>query len=579
MTSYRHRRGTFGRGGFRRWFASTAGIALLAIATTSTAVPAWALPDSEPTVDTTADDEIIIIEDDDERSAPGAPSGDDEPALIMLDEGEIELLDDEETAIIELEPDAEDAPPRVTGALGRVWEALYVGVDSGLEQQAQLTPLEDAPFRSLLGLRLESRLLPVPNLSFYANGFFRGVPDTGPNVFRFTPFVDVYEAYAKINTDIGSVVVGRLVVPWGRTQVAALGDRLNPPDHRRAPGAFAGPAERKQPQWGVQVRTSLGAFVLEGVALTVYEPTEGSLAAANQGGVRIARYQTALVRSPSRALGLFAGDDRSDLVADLNLVDSTTLGMRASRRVGDIDVGASAVYGIDDVPTLQLGPDGAMALAAEEKSGPIALPCETLTPGDDAGCLGGGILRHNRAASFSMDMSWGLGLAILRAEGVAYPAFGLLPGKTSILVDERGLRSTQLSQYAVALALEAGLGDWVAGSLEVFDVMWVDVPRGARLWGVERREASLPDVRRTVHRLAVGASLGGSVFEGLDWTVRGEGGLLQLDALVSAELRYRLPVFGLYVGGRALGFVGMPGSPGWMRQDASQLAVFIGEGS
>ena len=56
-------------------------------------------------------------------------------------------------------------------------------------------------------------------------------------------------------------------------------------------------------------------------------------------------------------------------------------------------------------------------------------------------------------------------------------------------------------------------------------------------------------------------------------------GLLQPDVLMSAEVKYRLPLFDLYVGGRGDLFTGYPGSPGWMRQDASLLGVFLGEGA
>ena len=81
-----------------------------------------------------------------------------------------------------------------------------------------------------------------------------------------------------------------------------------------------------------------------------------------------------------------------------------------------------------------------------------------------------------------------------------------------------------------------------------------------------------------MHRLAVGVSLSGVILERLSWQLRGEGGILQQDVLAGLELRYRLPVLNLYVGTHGAVFAGMPGSPGWLRQDATQLGIFLGEG-
>jgi hypothetical protein len=508
------------------------------------------------------DEEVLVIDD-------------DEDAPLIIDDG-----DEDDTIIIIGEDEDDPIFPRISGPLGRLWESLHFNIDGRLEQQAQLVALPDRPFRTMAAFRFDTWLLPAPNLSFYANGFARAAGDVGPTGVGFVAIADFYEAYAKINADVGSVLIGRLVVPWGRTQVAALGDRLNPPDHRRAPGAFPDAVDLRQPQWGAHVRTSFAEVTVEGVLMTLYEPTEGSLAASEQGGVRAARYQTALVRAPSRIGGAFQGPSREDLIRPLSLVDATTAGLRLRRRVGDFDVGASGVVGIDEVPTIHASRPTALALAGEilAPDRAITLACadpQLSGPGD---CLEPSFLSHARTTSFTADVAWGLGLVILKGELLVQPEVGILPGKTAILVDERGLTSTQLSHYGAALALEAGLYDWVEGSIEIFNLLWTDVPAGARLLGVELLGTPV-DQTRFVNRLAVGASLGGAFFDqAIDWRVRGEGGILQPDVLMSAELRYRLPILDLYVGGRGLVFGGLPGSPGWMRQDASQVAVFVGEG-
>lgn len=534
-----------------------------------------------------ADDEdppIIILEED-EGPIPGTP-GDDQPGSEPAPEGEAGATsdDDDDDEIIIIEDDEEPSPqPKratISGALGRLWETWHVAADSDLLGSVQLVEPEDGPWRLLGNVWLESWLLPAPNLSIYANGFGRAAIDGTPTG-RLVPFADLYEAYAKVNVDKAVVNLGRIVVPWGRTQAAALGDRLNPPDLRRGP-PFPDPARQKQPMWGASLRTSIGSLGVEAVYYAQYETTEGSLAAANQGGVRIARYQTALVRSPARVGGLLDEDDTSRLRAKPQFFATSSLGGRAWRRVGDLDISGSVVWGFDETPQLHLRPDVASALASEFldlRPGPI--DDTPLACGEDVtlACVGGrDTLVYERTTSFSLDASWGLGVVILRAEVVAYPDVGL-GGKTAIIADDLGLRSITVGQYAGALAVEGSLGESIDGSLELFDVIWSDVPAGAVLWSVEPFDADVSS-RRAVHRLAAAASLGGSFFEErVSWRVRGEAGLVSADVLVSGELRYRLPFLNLYAGGRVDAFTGVQGTPGWFRQDATLVGVFVGEGS
>jgi hypothetical protein len=530
-------------------------------------------------------------------AAPRVRAQDDDPPIEITEEGPIPTegapadggekkpaaSDDDDDDIIIIEEDDEDAqqkrPPAVSGALGRLWETWHVAADSDLIATLQLAQPEDGPGRLLGSVWLESWLLPAPNLSFYANGFGRAAIDATPSG-RLVPIADLYEAFAKINVDRAVVNIGRIVVPWGRTQAAALGDRVNPPDLRRGP-PFPDPARQKQPMWGASVRTSVGSLGIEGVAFAQYENVEGSLAAANQGGVRIARYQSALVRSPARVGGLLDDDDTSSLREPPSFASTASLAGRAWRRIGDLDVSGSVVWGFDETPKLRLRPDVARALAGELFALRPGFVDEGVSCGDEITieCVGGqGTLENGRTTSFSLDASWGLGVVIVRAEMVAYPRVGSLGGKTALVVDDLGLRSLQVSQYGGALAVEGSIGESVDGSLELFDVIWDQLPANALLWGVEPFSDDVT-ADRVVHRVAAAASLGGAVFgERLHWRVRGEAGLVTPDVLVSAEARYTLPVLNLYVGGRTDLFTGFAGTPGWFRQDASLVGVFIGEG-
>lgn len=535
------------------------------------------------------DGEIIVI--------------DEEPAdeIIILDDestDEIIIIDEDDSAtdeiiVIEEEDEAgatsssRASDNAVGGALGRLWEAWHIGADSDLGMQMQAVQPEDGIWRTSGGVRLETWLLPAPNLSLYADGFGRFFVDSTPDVTRLFTFADLYETYAQVNLGIGSMQLGRLVVPWAKTSAAALGDRLNPPDHRRN-RSFPEAVRGKQPQLGALLQTSLGALGLELIALTSYEPTEGSLAAANQGGVRIARYQGALLRSPARLAGFADFYRRETLLPEsVDLWDETSVALRGRRRLGDLDLGGTVVWGIDETPSLNLASGAARFLASAASSsfgGISTTSLEAACPegsDTDLACLGGaGALSHARAVSFSADGTWGLGLVILKAEAIAFPKLEGLPGKTSILIDaENGMTSTKLNHYGATLAVEGGIGEWLTGSIELFDLVWENVPAGTILWGVERFDANREE-DRTVHRVALAWSLGGGFLnERLLWSLRGEAGISQSDLLSGLEVRYRLPVLGLYVGSEGTLFAGPPGSPGWLRQDASMLRVFVGEGN
>ncbi len=530
------------------------------------------------------DDDLVIVDDEAATDESGAvifnnagnpPSDDDAEA------------DDDDTIII---VDDNDAPlptaQRASGPLGRVWESWHIAFDTDVFAAAQAVPVEDGTWRLLGSTWVESWLLPAPNLGFYGTAFGRVAFDGTP-AGRLTAFADVYELYAKVTVDRATVNLGRIVVPWGRTLGTGFGDRLHPPDLRRGP-PFPDPARQKQPQMGAQAKGALDIVGLEGVAFVSYDPSEGSLAASNQGGLRMGRYQTALVRAPSRAFGLLADDDTAAIRPTAQLAQPT-LAARAWRRVGEIDVTASVAWQFDETPTLNLSPDVRRALAAEALAlrGIVVVPAAPPPCGGDKGldCLGGhSALTHERTTSVGLDASWGLGLVVVRAEAVAVPRLAGQGGKTAIVVDVDGLRSVQLSQWSAAVAVEGQLGPYIDGSLELFNVMWDGVPKDSRLWGVEVLDDEedgddVPELR-TVNRLAAGAHLGGAFFEDrVLWKLRGEAGMLQPDVLLSAELKYRLPLFDLYVGGRGDLFTGYPGSPGWMRQDASLLGVFLGEGA
>lgn len=517
-------------------------------------------------------------------AAMSAQAGDDD-IIIIEDDDDIIVIEDEDEGA-DTAPAAGEAPA-VSGALGRLWETWHLATDFDLAGVLQLTDPEDGPWRALGSVAVETWLLPAPALQLYANGFGRLALDATSTGARVQPFADIYEAYAKVSLTTGSIHLGRVVVPWGRTQVAALGDRVNAPDLRRGP-VFPEPGRQVQPAWGAWLRTSLGAVGVEGVAFFAYEPPKGSLAASNQGGVRPGRYQLALVRSPILNGTRVDLEDASAFDDRYPLAESAVLGARAKRRVGELDLGGTMLWTYDDTPTLRLSDDVRRFLARDaleamgvDPGDLPSSPCASPTGIASSSCIGGsGTIAHERTALVTADASWGLGIVILRAEVLAHPALFGTPGKAALLVHpEDGLSSSRLGHYGASLAVEGAVGDWVSGSLELFDLWWNDVPAGHRLYGVESLDSDASS-QRTVHRLAVGLGLAGALWQDrVRWRLRGEGGLLQPDVLATAEVRYRLPILNLYVGGRSDVFTGVAGSPGWMRQKGTLVGLFVGEGA
>jgi hypothetical protein len=190
------------------------------------------------------------------------------------------------------------------------------------------------------------------------------------------------------------------------------------------------------------------------------------------------------------------------------------------------------------------------------------------------------ILQHDRKNTFVVDAATSIwGLAIVRAELAATPRLGEIVGKTAWIVDADGVRSQKVGHYQGAVALEGQWGDAIDGSLELMNALYEGVPAGGNLLGVEAFTDGTATTR-VVSRVAAGAALSGVFWEDrLAWKLRGEAGLSALDVLMSAEVKLRLPLGNFYVGGRSDVFAGSAGTPGWMRQDASLVGVFLGEGA
>ena len=225
-----------------------------------------------------ADDPIVIV--DEEFGAPQKARSDGDIVIVdddasADDDGVIHFNtggDDDQLIIIVGDDDAPmPSAAEARGPLGSLWDSWHVALDSEVYGSAQLTDVDNGPFRLLGSLWVESWLLPTQNLSFYGNAVGRLAFDGTPEG-RVVGFMDVYELYGKITLPRATVQIGRLVVPWGRTQAMGFGDRLQPPDLRRG-ASYPDPVRQKQPQLGAQVKGSLDVVGVEAVGFVSYEPT------------------------------------------------------------------------------------------------------------------------------------------------------------------------------------------------------------------------------------------------------------------------------------------------------------------
>lgn len=515
--------------------------------------------------------------------AAAAPSGDSEDVIIIEDEDDdVVVIDDDDDVIII--DDGEDVAPeparRVSGPLGYLWESLHLAITFGASARAQQA--RDAlHYRSINGAWLESWVLPARNLSFSLNAFGRVASAADLQAPGWTVYGDVYEATAKVSLPVGAVQIGRLVVPWGRTRLLAFGDRLNPSDFRQGP-SYLDTAWGKQPQLGATFRTSLGSVGLEGAWLATFEPSEGPLTADRIGGRRLGQYHVALARDAASAGGLLDFSERALLGGTGEFARSSVLGVKARQRFGDVDIGASVVWGYDPTPRLGFSPATGGAIAAESLelafgSGPIVSPCASASSlRGSAACLGQDAFQFDRAVTAAFDATLGLGLVILKSEVLLQPAANGWGGKNTWLLSRDGLYSARLDQFSGVMAIEGALGQWLSGSVELFDVMWTGVPAGSYVYAVEPF-AYAADDERTVHRFGLALGLEGAG-ERLAWRMRGEGGFFQGDVMVNLDVRYRVPFLELPLGVKGSVYGGPEGSPGWFSERASYVGLYLGEG-
>ena len=427
-------------------------------------------------------------------------------------------------------------------------DSLVFRSDASLQSGYQLIDASEKPIRFLGSLWATAGLEASEALSLQLSAIARIPVDfswnasPGQSVDGSNAFLNLYDSFVKIRSSQASLSMGYLLIPWVNTRGSAVLDRLNPVDYRRGQD-FTSTLLGRIPQVGAYYQTSVFETNIDAVILFHYSPSQGSLVASEQSGVQIGRYQGALWRNHERSKNFAAS--RGDLWTKQAWLQTPVLALRAKRQLTDtVDMGVMVSSGFNEAPSLEL---------------PKAI-------------------FHQRLLDLGMDLNMNLGAVVLKAELLIEPMFSTWGGKTTVLVSktEQQPSSVQLPSLTLVVAADAEYGDWFSGSLELIDTVWMNVPQNEFVLGVESLQANHSQ-ERTLHRLALATATQSEFLnQKILLRVKGEVGLTQPDILARIDASYHWDSLGLYAGGYSNLFFGIPGSPGWFRQNATSFGLYVG---
>jgi len=493
--------------------------------------------DDEPII--IEDDEPIVIEDADDAASPGYP------AFAMSGE----------------RTETQSTQPR--------WED-FIAVSGALQSRAGtslwLPPLSD-PWRGIAEARFAIDLRPRFPWRFHVDGWARGTGraalPSSPLTWRDHAVVDadtvvtdasaeLGEAYMRMRVPKGSLTLGRQVFSWSRNDLTRLGDVINPPDTRAGllfPAGYSG----RLAVFALAGRILLGEVALQAAWVPLFEPPRVRFFASDVEAVEPGAPPPALAPAP-RTLGLDAlarplADTREAMIGPRTGPSTGEVAVRASGTAGGVDLGAQIFAGYDRTAALHTRPAMAAALGlAHDGLRPLAAAATLRqlcpAPARAGGCVPLGDLvqlEYQRTLIGQIDGATTLGPAVLKAELMAVPKTGPLPGSVTHLIDTGSaqLFSDTVSKLATAISLESGYGEWIQGSVEVVDVAYLNIAEGRRVARVEPA-TEIAAEERTVHRFALGVALSGALLDrDLLWRCAAMASPLQRDYALAPRLSYR----------------------------------------
>ncbi|MBN2358589.1 MAG: hypothetical protein JXR83_04000 [Deltaproteobacteria bacterium] len=533
-----------------------------------------------PAAHAAGDDFIIVIEDEgapsDGESAATTQSAATTDAAAVIDDAAPTSQPD---ALIVIEgetprPGGDSASPGAPAVARAPWvlplRADFVGVSGLVLARGGLwyaTETAGDPWRGVAEGRFGIDLRPRNPWRAHLDAFVRGTgraalpaldwkPDAavevGADTVASRSALEIGEAYVSLGVPKGSIAFGRQVFAWSRTELARLADVVNPADARSGllfPEGDGG----KLPVLAVAGRLLLGRIAVQGVWTPLFEPPRAQYFASESEAQSLIQQPLALAPSPaalgSDGLGRVYRDAREAMAGPRTEVGTSEVALRATGTAGGIDLGAQVFYGYDRTPALELPPGMARALGLANDGvllpgavDEIARLCPR--PNEAGGCTPLrelGRLEYLRTLSGQVDAATMIGPTVIKAELMAVPKGEPLPGSVVHVVEQntRALASITLSKLAAAAALETGYGEWIEGSFEVIDVAYLNVPPGLRVARVEPAGTAV-GFERTVHRLVLGASVHGALFDrDLRWRCAALVSPVQRDYALAPRLVYR----------------------------------------
>lgn len=514
-------------------------------------------------VDEDEGDELIIIDEDEGDELIIIEDGDDDGLIIIDDDsdGETEgliIIDGDEDSIT-----AGKRPPPLPlradflSVSGRV--LTRGAVSYGLSRLAD-------PWRGLAEGVFGVDIRPQNPWRAHIDAFVRGQGRAAlpaldyrteedlqlqDEAFGSSARAELGEAYLRLRVPKGSLTLGRQVFSWSRTEIARLGDLVNPVDHRSGVH-FPLAQEGRLPVLSLSGRVLLGQIAIQAAWVPIFEPPRVQFFASDSRALNITNPPVALAPSPS-LLGLSTmsrvyRDTREAITEPRTNAATSEVALRATGTAAGIDLGAQIFAGYDRTPALSLPPGMALMLglandgiATKGANAELARLCPSPTkPGGCSPMRDLVQLDYQRTLVGQIDGAAIVGPAVLKAELQASPDTAPLPGSVVHLIssDSNRLYSSRLPKLSAALSLATGYGEWVQGALEVIDIAYLNVPAGNRVARVEPVDTPV-GLERTAHRLAIAIDLHGALLDNeISWRCAALASPIQLDYAIAPKLTY-----------------------------------------
>lgn len=285
------------------------------------------------------------------RSSTAAESGD---VIQLYPETEYEEADASE---LELTEATEDAAPSALGGLrarASIKLEARIAVDAAFDQRGEHVASLGVGGRIELDVDLERGLSLFAAPSFYYAAAISEDWDDREQLYATIP-----EAHVTWSLGAFDLRAGALLFNWGSSDLIGPNDVLNPLDYRR--NFVAAVDDLKIPVLAAELVATAGPLTVRAVVEPFFTPSH----------YFVSTWDTALIQAALNSRYDFApierllGETTIDAVGDQLLLsdrpearpDHATLGLRATLRLGDLDLSGTFVHGWEPLPQIDVHPD------------------------------------------------------------------------------------------------------------------------------------------------------------------------------------------------------------------------------